>query len=58
MKIENGKLMLHNVDIDHIIGWFEDGDSLKQAIERELYLHGYGGGGWTVDADKIYKEKP
>lgn len=56
MKIENGKLVLHQVDIDHIIGWFEDGDSFQQAIERELHLHGLES--WKFAADKIYKEEP
>ena len=54
MKVDakTGKLVIHQVDVDHIIGWFTDGDSLEEAIERELYLHGLEGK-WEFDADKI-----
>jgi len=47
-----GKLLIHQVDIDHIIGWFVDGDTLQEAIERELLLHGLEEK-WDFNADMI-----
>lgn len=55
MKIEKGKLIIHKVDLDHIIGWFEDELSLKEAIEVELHLAGLEK--WEFDTNKIYLEK-
>lgn len=49
------KLIIHQVDVDHIIGWFVDGISLREAIEVELRLHGLEGK-WNFDANKIVFE--
>lgn len=57
MKInDKGQLLIHQVDVDHIIGWFIDGDTLQVAIERELHLAGLEGK-WKFDANKIIYEK-
>ena len=54
MKIDSktGNLIIHQVDVDHIIGWFTDGYSLQEAIGVELRLHGLEGV-WNFDAIKI-----
>lgn len=54
MRIDTktGKLIIHQVDIDHIISWFTEGDNLQEAIERELFLHGLEKE-WNFDAAKI-----
>lgn len=55
IDIETGELVIHQVDVDHIIGWFTDGNSLQEAIERELILHGLDEE-WNFDANKIIFE--
>ena len=52
LNTKTGQLIIYQVDVDHIIGWFADGDSLQEAIERELYLAGLEGK-WEFNANKI-----
>ena len=56
LNIKTGQLIIHQVDVDHIICWFVDGISLKEAIEVELRLHGLEGK-WEFDANKIIFEE-
>ena len=51
-----GQLIIHQVDVDHIIGWFVDGISLQEAIEVELRLCGLEGK-WDFNANKIVFEE-
>ena len=52
LDAKTGKLSIHQVDVDHIIGWFVDGCTLQEAIETEVRLHGLEGK-WKFDANKI-----
>ena len=57
MKINNnGQLVIGQFDIDHVIGWFIEGDTLEEAFKRELYLAGLEGK-WEFDANKIIYEE-
>ena len=53
---DKGQLVISQFDRDHVIGWFIDGDTLQQAIERELHLAGLEGK-WEFDANKIIYEE-
>ena len=52
LDAKTGKLRIHQVDVDHIIGWFVDGCTLQEAIEMEVRLHGLEGK-WKFNANKI-----
>ena len=57
MKINNkGELVIGEFDIDQVIGWFVDGDTLQEAVERELHHAGLEGK-WEFDANKIIYEE-
>ena len=56
LNTETQQLIIYQVDVDHIIGWFVDGISLQEAIEVELHLHGLEGE-WEFDANKIVFEE-
>lgn len=58
MRIDSktGQLIIYQVDVDHIIGWFVDGGSLQEAIEVELRLHGLEGK-WEFNTNKIIYEE-
>ena len=56
LNTKTGQLVIYQVDVDHIIGWFVDGISLKEAIGVELRLHGLEGK-WEFDANKIIFEE-
>lgn len=50
---DSNTLVINDADIQHIISWFQEGVSLKEAIQTEMFLHGVDDEDVNTDSFKV-----